>query len=92
MHLFVCYDVPKYYINLLLAYGCGCLCAGVPSDSLRRVFYKVVEAPVTIPSQKPPVDKPNPKQGIGRHLIALALSILFVYVYRICLLRLLRFH
>ncbi|XP_024393514.1 uncharacterized protein [Physcomitrium patens] len=38
---------------------------GLPCDSLRRVFYKVVEVPVTIPSYKPPVDKPNPKQGIG---------------------------
>ncbi|XP_010275400.1 PREDICTED: WD repeat-containing protein WRAP73 isoform X2 [Nelumbo nucifera] len=30
-----------------------------------RVRYKVMDLPITLPSQKPPVDKPNPKQGIG---------------------------
>ncbi|KAL9267780.1 WD repeat-containing protein [Drosera capensis] len=30
-----------------------------------RVRYEVVEVPVTLPFQKPPTDKPNPKQGVG---------------------------
>ncbi|KZV41070.1 hypothetical protein F511_14046 [Dorcoceras hygrometricum] len=30
-----------------------------------HVRYDVMELPITLPSQKPPVDKPNPKQGIG---------------------------
>ena len=30
------------------------------------VRYKVVELPVTLPYQKAPVDKPNPKQGVGK--------------------------
>lgn len=30
-----------------------------------RVRYDVMGAPITLPFQKPPVDKPNPKQGIG---------------------------
>jgi len=36
-----------------------------PSDNRRRVRYNVADLPVTVPSQKPPPDKPNPKQGIG---------------------------
>ncbi|KAL9995136.1 putative transcription factor WD40-like family [Helianthus debilis subsp. tardiflorus] len=31
------------------------------------VRYDVMELPVTFPFQKPPTDKPNPKQGIGKH-------------------------
>ncbi|PIA50340.1 hypothetical protein AQUCO_01300824v1 [Aquilegia coerulea] len=30
-----------------------------------RIRYKVMELPVSLPFQKPPVDKPNPKQGVG---------------------------
>ncbi|KAL6321721.1 hypothetical protein AAG906_031233 [Vitis piasezkii] len=30
-----------------------------------RVRYEVMEVPITLPSQKPPADKPNPKQGVG---------------------------
>ncbi|KAK8489787.1 hypothetical protein V6N11_046854 [Hibiscus sabdariffa] len=30
-----------------------------------KVRYEVMEVPITLPFQKPPVDKPNPKQGIG---------------------------
>ncbi|KAG9452198.1 hypothetical protein H6P81_005102 [Aristolochia fimbriata] len=30
-----------------------------------RVRYKVVDAPISLPFQKPHPDKPNPKQGIG---------------------------
>ncbi|XP_059461014.1 uncharacterized protein LOC132190135 isoform X1 [Corylus avellana] len=30
-----------------------------------RVRYEVMELPITLPFQKPPADKPNPKQGIG---------------------------
>jgi hypothetical protein len=39
--------------------------ADSPSDNRRRVRYNVADLPVTVPSQKPPPDKPNPKQGIG---------------------------
>ncbi|EFJ17238.1 hypothetical protein SELMODRAFT_115139 [Selaginella moellendorffii] len=34
-------------------------------DSHVRVRYKVADIPVRIAAQKPPADKPNPKQGIG---------------------------
>ena len=30
-----------------------------------RVKYTVMDVPITLPSQKPATDKPNPKQGIG---------------------------
>ncbi|KAK4786807.1 hypothetical protein SAY86_010640 [Trapa natans] len=30
-----------------------------------RVRYEVIEVPIALPFQKPPADKPNPKQGIG---------------------------
>ncbi|CAH9090720.1 unnamed protein product [Cuscuta epithymum] len=30
-----------------------------------HVRYDIMEVPITLPSQKPAVDKPNPKQGIG---------------------------
>lgn len=30
------------------------------------VRYDVMELPITLPFQKPPADKPNPKQGIGK--------------------------
>ncbi|XP_008798782.2 WD repeat-containing protein WRAP73 [Phoenix dactylifera] len=30
-----------------------------------RVKYKVMDFPISLPSQKPAIDKPNPKQGIG---------------------------
>ncbi|KAG0604314.1 hypothetical protein M758_10G161700 [Ceratodon purpureus] len=36
-----------------------------PNDTQTRVRYKVAEFPITVPSQKPLPDKPNPKQGIG---------------------------
>ncbi|XP_031392138.1 WD repeat-containing protein WRAP73 isoform X4 [Punica granatum] len=35
------------------------------SEGHFRVRYEVTEAPITLPFQKPPADKPNPKQGIG---------------------------
>lgn len=31
-----------------------------------QVRYDVMEVPITLPSQKPAADKPNPKQGIGK--------------------------
>ncbi|KAK4839388.1 hypothetical protein QYF36_021579 [Acer negundo] len=34
-------------------------------DGHFRVRYEVMEVPITLPSQKPPAEKPNPKQGIG---------------------------
>ncbi|XP_044478919.1 WD repeat-containing protein WRAP73-like [Mangifera indica] len=34
-------------------------------DGHFRVRYEVMEVPITLPFQKPPADKPNPKQGIG---------------------------
>ncbi|TXG70541.1 hypothetical protein EZV62_005476 [Acer yangbiense] len=34
-------------------------------DGHFRVRYEVMEVPITLPSQKPLADKPNPKQGIG---------------------------
>lgn len=34
-------------------------------DGSSRVKYKVMDLPISLPFQKPVVDKPNPKQGIG---------------------------
>lgn len=34
-----------------------------------RVRYEVMEVPFTFPSHKPPADKPNPKQGVGKPLL-----------------------
>jgi len=31
-----------------------------------RVRYEVMEVPINLPFQKPPAEKPNPKQGIGK--------------------------
>ncbi|KAJ3681824.1 hypothetical protein LUZ60_014397 [Juncus effusus] len=39
-------------------------CPGVAEGNC-RVKYKVMDLPITLPSQKPAIDKPNPKQGIG---------------------------
>lgn len=33
--------------------------------------YKVMELPISLPYQKPPPDKPNPKQGVGEFLLYL---------------------
>lgn len=35
------------------------------SETYIQVRYDVMDVPITLPSQKPPADKPNPKQGIG---------------------------
>ncbi|CAA2997769.1 WD repeat-containing WRAP73 [Olea europaea subsp. europaea] len=35
------------------------------SETQIQVRYDVMEVPITLPSLKPPADKPNPKQGIG---------------------------
>ncbi|CAM8973504.1 unnamed protein product [Rhodiola kirilowii] len=35
------------------------------SDVHLTVRYEVMEVPISLPFQKPPVDKPNPKQGVG---------------------------
>lgn len=31
-----------------------------------KVRYEVMEVPINLPFQKPPAEKPNPKQGIGK--------------------------
>ncbi|CAN6478015.1 unnamed protein product [Victoria cruziana] len=40
-------------------------CAEGTPESHFRVRYKVMELPISLPCQKPPPDKPNPKQGVG---------------------------
>lgn len=35
------------------------------AETCIQVRYDILEVPVTLPSHKPPADKPNPKQGIG---------------------------
>ncbi|EXB57235.1 hypothetical protein L484_001236 [Morus notabilis] len=35
------------------------------SEGHFRVRYEITDVPVNLPFQKPPADKPNPKQGIG---------------------------
>ena len=62
MHLFVVLSKSAYYFihvhNSFVDNGGDTLPTGVR--------YKVVELPVTLPYQKAPVDKPNPKQGVGK--------------------------
>lgn len=36
------------------------------SESYISVRYEVMELPVAFPFQKPPAEKPNPKQGVGK--------------------------
>ncbi|KAL5728427.1 hypothetical protein ACHQM5_001513 [Ranunculus cassubicifolius] len=36
-----------------------------PPEGPVRIRYKVMDLPISLPFQKPPVDKPNPKQGVG---------------------------
>lgn len=43
------------------------------SEGPFRVRYEVTDVPINLPSQKPPADKPNPKQGIGKSLVSLLL-------------------
>lgn len=33
------------------------------------VKYEVAELPISLPFQKPAMDKPNPKQGIGKLIV-----------------------
>lgn len=35
------------------------------ADGNSGIKYKVMDIPISLPFQKPTVDKPNPKQGIG---------------------------
>ncbi|CAL2241696.1 unnamed protein product [Prunus armeniaca] len=41
------------------------------SEGHFRVRYEVTEVPISLPFQKPPADKPNPKQGIGKPFLPL---------------------
>ena len=40
------------------------------SEGQVQVRYDVMEVPITLPFQKPPADKPNPKQGISKLCIS----------------------
>ncbi|KAJ6804461.1 WD repeat-containing protein WRAP73 [Iris pallida] len=40
-------------------------CPENATDGNSRVKYKVMDVPISLPSQKPTIDKPNPKQGVG---------------------------
>lgn len=63
---------------------CVCVVAEYGPQGLVDVRYDVMELPITLPFQKPPADKPNPKQGIGKlHFIhhMLAFSILVEKFY-----------
>ncbi|KAF6149891.1 hypothetical protein GIB67_008612 [Kingdonia uniflora] len=40
-----------------------------PPEGHSRVRYIVMELPISLPFQKPPADKPNPKQGIDEALV-----------------------
>eukprot|EP00249_Psilotum_nudum_P019417 c27244_g1_i2 orf=626-1765(+) len=60
-------DMANLYLNEDGSHGV--LQNGGSEDSAEghmRVRYKVMEFPATVLSQKPPLDKPNPKQGVGR--------------------------
>lgn len=53
------------------------------SETLVQVRYDVIEVPITLPSQKPQPDKPNPKQGISETLF-IATFYLFMFILRAC--------
>ncbi|OAY78465.1 WD repeat-containing protein WRAP73 [Ananas comosus] len=40
-------------------------CPESAAEGNSRVKYKVMDLPTSLPSQKPTIDKPNPKQGVG---------------------------
>nr|CAD1835072.1 unnamed protein product [Ananas comosus var. bracteatus] len=40
-------------------------CPESAAEGTSRVKYKVMDLPTSLPSQKPTIDKPNPKQGVG---------------------------
>ncbi|KAL3599271.1 hypothetical protein D5086_007189 [Populus alba] len=44
------------------------------SEGHFRVMYEVTEVPISLPFQKPPADKPNPKQGIVSNQNALTIQ------------------
>lgn len=48
------------------------MCPFLETDISERqvgVRYEVAELPITLPFQKPAMDKPNPKQGIGKLIV-----------------------
>lgn len=55
----------SYVLCCSIAIAYLVLLADDAPESRIQVRYDVMELPITLPCQKPPADKPNPKQGIG---------------------------
>lgn len=53
------------FLRLILVFFHVIICSDA-SEGYISVRYEVMELPVALPFQKPPVDKPNPKQGVGK--------------------------
>lgn len=61
--LFLCVIIIKYLQSFLVFHVVICSDA---SEGYISVRYEVMDLPVALPFQKPLVDKPNPKQGVGK--------------------------
>lgn len=79
-----------FYINgfisaekLIHVWSCNSPVADNVSETLVQVRYDVMEVPITLPSQKPQADKPNPKQGIGETLF-IEFFYLFMFILLVC--------
>lgn len=48
------------------------------SETQIQVRYDVMEVPITLPSLKPPADKPNPKQGIGKTVYDINVTCVYI--------------
>lgn len=64
-------------------WSCNSPVADNVSETLVQVRYDVMEVPITLPSQKPQADKPNPKQGIGETLF-IEFFYLFMFILLVC--------
>ena len=57
--------VPLVFCSLMLSFIVFRFSDDAPETRI-EVRYDVMELPINLPCQKPPADKPNPKQGIGK--------------------------
>lgn len=42
-----------------------------------------MEVPITLPSLKPPADKPNPKQGIGKTVYDIKMLLVYILLLHV---------
>lgn len=63
------------------------MCLFLEADFSERqigVRYEVAELPITLPFQKPVMDKPNPKQGIGKLIVSVFILDNELNIYFMC--------